>query len=204
MVVEVLVAVLVAAPVDDGPVHGPHREVDRQQQILPPGGSKLGVEQNDSRAIEKKLKGLDFGMYGYKQDKSQAREFNERLIQSGNREAVHRKIDALSSTGLSSASMNRYGYAYNAKDAYVLNDSLIEINDAEAIVRKIRNKLMNNIYNIYKNDQETLIQFITKHRDAGRRWAQYLYVQGLKWGTFDFDRDRNAAKAYILKYHIPF
>ncbi|MHB9147815.1 MAG: hypothetical protein ACYC2U_05315 [Candidatus Amoebophilus sp.] len=45
--------------------------------------------------------------------------------------------------------------------------------------------------------------WIEQEEYKGKRWACYLKSQGLKYGILGFEKDRDAAIQYILRYGIP-
>ena len=172
--------------------HGYERDSDAVTAFI-----DVQILQGNDDAVHYKLKGLCNGRYGYSKDVEHARIMNEQLIQSGNRQAMHRKIAALSNESNSIPI-----YSPNSDDAHVLNESLISVDDPIAINRKIHSLMIGG--KACRQDLEECKNFITERKNAGCRWAQYLYIQGIKWGQFGFDCNKAAARDYIKLNHIPF
>ncbi len=117
------------------------------------------VAKGNPKAVERKIKGLNFGWYGYEKSPIAARKFNDLLVERGDPQAIQRKIEGVLNGG--------WGYEKDPLAAKEFIECLVtcEFPIARAIAKYIKAFAMK--YGVselgYERDRERAFQFIKEN-----------------------------------------
>ena len=164
---------------------------------------------NENYAMRYEVKAYKEGLYGRLQNIQKAINCNEELIQKNNQFAILLKIHDLLGSKVQYIEMPDYYlqlsqlYPQSIEGLKVFGKKLIR--KKSSMVYKLINETLGNFKTTRSNLIEKLLkEWIEYAESLGERWAYYLQAQGLKYGVFGFEKNTEAAKAYILKNYIPY